>query len=94
MLLDWASISGNLMWAWSNGILHVPPHKVMITGHKVRLTWGLFLHAKLDHVIETLNENVDEVHPRLFKPFPFGEFYKFFRGRLAAVDSLDAFAGI
>ena len=82
------------MQAWSNGRLHVPPHKVTIRGHKVRLNCVMFFTAKPDQIIETPPEVVDEEHPLHFKPFQFGEFYRFFRARHSAEDSLDVFAGI
>lgn len=80
--------------ALSNARVHVPLHEVLISGEDVRLTCAFFLHPKPEVMVETPSEVVDEEHPLIFKPFNFGEFYKFFRGRLALEDSLDVFAGI
>lgn len=86
--------TGLLFKALSNARVHVPLHEVLITGDDVRLTCAFFLHPKPEVMVETPREAVDEEHPVGFKPFKFGEFYKFFRGRLALEDSLDVFAGV
>ncbi|KAD6794657.1 hypothetical protein E3N88_05553 [Mikania micrantha] len=47
-------------------------------GEKERFSIGLFSVPKWDKIIKAPEEMVDEEHPLLFKPFDYGEFFKFF----------------
>ncbi|KAK9268480.1 hypothetical protein L1049_000231 [Liquidambar formosana] len=58
---------GDLFYAWSNGRLHCPPHRAMISGNETRYTMGLFSFSKMS--TQAPEELVDEQHPLLFKPF-------------------------
>ncbi|KAB1218616.1 putative 2-oxoglutarate-dependent dioxygenase AOP1.2 [Morella rubra] len=61
---------------WTNGRLHSPLHRVMMTGNKARYTAGLFSIPKAGYRIEAPEELVDEEHPLLFKPFDHVQFLR------------------
>ncbi|XP_042502951.1 probable 2-oxoglutarate-dependent dioxygenase AOP1 [Macadamia integrifolia] len=58
---------GEAFMAWSNGRLHCPRHRVMISASESRYSIGLFSVGK--GIIQSPDELVDEEHPLLFKPF-------------------------
>lgn len=64
------------MQAWSNGRLHSPFHRVMMSGNEARYSAGLFSIPKGGSIIKAPEELVDEEHPLLFKPFDHVEFLK------------------
>ncbi|PIA65331.1 hypothetical protein AQUCO_00100659v1 [Aquilegia coerulea] len=68
---------GDSFLAWTNGRLHSPLHRVMMTGDKARYSTGLFSIPKDGYMVKAPEELVDEEHPLLFKPFDFVEFTKF-----------------
>ncbi|XP_057454236.1 probable 2-oxoglutarate-dependent dioxygenase AOP1 [Lotus japonicus] len=62
--------------AWSNGRLHSPFHRVMMTGNEARYSATLFSVPKGGCIIKAPEELVDEEHPLLYKPFDREEFLK------------------
>ncbi|XP_042018666.1 probable 2-oxoglutarate-dependent dioxygenase AOP1 [Salvia splendens] len=68
---------GTTFRAWTNGRLHDPTHKVVVSGDETRYMIGLFTVAKEGCVIKTPEELVDEDHPLLYKPFDYYKFNKF-----------------
>ncbi|KAB1218618.1 putative 2-oxoglutarate-dependent dioxygenase AOP1.2 [Morella rubra] len=69
---------GDSLLAWTNGRLHSPLHRVMMTGNKARYSAGLFSIPKAGYRIEAPEELVDEEHPLLFKPFDHVQFLAFY----------------
>lgn len=83
------------MQAWSNGRMYAPFHRAMFKGAKDRLACASFLMPKADEMVEAPPELVDGEHPRLFRPYAYGEFVRFSREAGATnEDILDMFAGI
>ncbi|OMP00176.1 Oxoglutarate/iron-dependent dioxygenase [Corchorus olitorius] len=81
---------GDSLYAWLNGRLHTPYHRVMMKGNKARYSFGLFSNPKGGYIIKAPEELVDEEHPLLFKPYDFEEFLRFFHSN-AALKSQSAF---
>ncbi|CAA0839116.1 2-oxoglutarate (2OG) and Fe(II)-dependent oxygenase superfamily protein [Striga hermonthica] len=69
---------GDSFHAWTNGRLHSPYHKVMMTGDENRYSIGLFSIPKSGYIIKAPDEMVDEDHPLLFKPFDHIKFLDFY----------------
>ncbi|XP_027907043.1 probable 2-oxoglutarate-dependent dioxygenase AOP1 [Vigna unguiculata] len=69
---------GDSLHAWSNGRLHSPFHRVMMSGNEARYSAGLFSIPKGGSIIKAPEELVDEEHPLLFKPFDHVEFLKYY----------------
>ncbi|KAI3455378.1 hypothetical protein Pfo_012041 [Paulownia fortunei] len=69
---------GDSFYAWTNGRLHSPYHRVMMTGDEARYSIGLFSIPKSGYIIKAPEEMVDEEHPLLFKPFDHVEFLDFY----------------
>ncbi|KAL8235347.1 hypothetical protein R6Q59_021447 [Mikania micrantha] len=69
---------GETFKVWTNRRLHAATHRVVMKGEKERFSIGLFSVPKWDKIIKAPEEMVDEEHPLLFKPFDYGEFFKFF----------------
>lgn len=69
---------GDSLHAWSNGRLHSPFHRVMMSGNEARYSVGLFSIPKGGSIIKAPEELVDEEHPLLFKPFDHVEFLKYY----------------
>ncbi|KAK6143564.1 hypothetical protein DH2020_023912 [Rehmannia glutinosa] len=59
---------GESFHAWTNGRLHAPYHRVMVTGDEARLSVGLFSVPKSGYIMKAPDEMVDEDHPILLKP--------------------------
>ncbi|KAK6125159.1 hypothetical protein DH2020_041100 [Rehmannia glutinosa] len=59
---------GEYFHAWTNGRLHAPYHRVMVTGDEARFSVGLFSIPKSGYIMKAPEEMVDEDHPLLFKP--------------------------
>ncbi|XP_057452851.1 probable 2-oxoglutarate-dependent dioxygenase AOP1 [Lotus japonicus] len=72
-------VIGEALHAWSNGRLHSPFHRVMMTGNEARYSTGLFSVPKGGYIIKTPEELVDEEHPLLFKGFDYAEFVKYYQ---------------
>ncbi|KAD6794581.1 hypothetical protein E3N88_05477 [Mikania micrantha] len=71
-------VAGETFNVWTNRRLHAATHRVVMKGEKERFSIGLFSVPKWDKIIKAPEEMVDEEHPLLFKPFDYGEFFKFF----------------
>ncbi|XP_030464479.1 probable 2-oxoglutarate-dependent dioxygenase AOP1 [Syzygium oleosum] len=69
---------GESLYAWVNGRLHSPHHRVMMSGNKARYSVGLFSIPKGGYIVKAPDELVDEEHPLLFKPFDHVEFLGFY----------------
>ncbi|KAF9612984.1 hypothetical protein IFM89_004788 [Coptis chinensis] len=69
---------GDSFLAWTNGRLHSPQHRVMMTGNEARYSTGLFSIPKAGYTVKAPEELVDEDHPLLFKPFDHVEFLSFY----------------
>ncbi|XP_010050516.1 probable 2-oxoglutarate-dependent dioxygenase AOP1.2 [Eucalyptus grandis] len=54
-------------YGWSNGRLHSPCHRVMMSEHEARYCIGVF--SSVHETIQCPDELVDDHHPLLFKPF-------------------------
>ncbi|KAM3374958.1 hypothetical protein P3S68_013672 [Capsicum galapagoense] len=70
-------IIGDSLHAWTNGRLHSPYHRVMMTGNEARYSVGLFSLPKAGYTIKAPEELVDDEHPLLFKPFDHLKFLAF-----------------
>lgn len=65
-------------------------------GNKTRYSTALFSVPKLETIIDSPEELVDEEHPRMFKPFDYKDFVHFFHteaGRKAQ-STLHAYAAL
>ncbi|XP_076916667.1 putative 2-oxoglutarate-dependent dioxygenase AOP1 [Bidens hawaiensis] len=71
-------MAGETFKVWTNRRLHAATHRVVMNGEKDRYSIGLFSVPKWDKIIKAPEELVDEEHPLFFKPFDYGEFFKFF----------------
>ncbi|PON89441.1 Isopenicillin N synthase [Trema orientale] len=69
---------GDSLYAWANGRLHSPYHRVMMTGNEARYSAGLFSIPKAGYIVKAPEELVDDDHPLLFKPFDHVEFLGFY----------------
>ncbi|KAK1416817.1 hypothetical protein QVD17_25934 [Tagetes erecta] len=69
---------GETFKVWTNKRLHAATHRVVMNGEKDRYSIGLFSVPKWDRIIKAPEELVDEEHPLFFKPFDYGEFFKYF----------------
>lgn len=85
----------NYLQAYTNGRLHAPNHKVLMSEKGERYTLGLFSDFKKGCILEAPEELVDEEHPKLFKPFEVSGFNTFHRenGHKYA-SSIQAYCGI
>ncbi|KAH7866729.1 hypothetical protein Vadar_024151 [Vaccinium darrowii] len=87
---------GDSFYAWTNGRLHSPYHRVMMKGNEARYSVGLFSIPKAGHIIKAPKELVDEEHPLLFKPFDHVEFLGFYytEAGLKAQSALNTYCGV
>ncbi|KAK4395281.1 putative 2-oxoglutarate-dependent dioxygenase AOP1.2 [Sesamum angolense] len=69
---------GESFFAWTNGRLHAPYHRVMMTGEEARYSIGLFSIPKSGYIIKAPEELVEDEHPLLFNPFDHVEFLDFY----------------
>ncbi|XP_030549999.1 deoxypodophyllotoxin synthase-like [Rhodamnia argentea] len=60
-------LTGESFYGWSNGRLHSPRHRVMMSGPEPRYSIGFF--SADQGTVQCPEELVDEQHPLLFKPF-------------------------
>lgn len=71
-----------ILHAWSNGRLHSPFHRVMMSGNEARYSTDLFSvskgASKGGSIIKAPEELVGEEHPFNFKPFDHFEFLKYY----------------
>ncbi|KAI3716302.1 hypothetical protein L6452_23540 [Arctium lappa] len=68
----------DIFYAWTNGRIHSPNHRVVMSGERDRYSISLVALPKAGYVIKAPEEVVDEQHPLLFKPFDASEFYQFY----------------
>lgn len=87
-------LTGDTLFAWTNGRVHTPIHRVMMTGNETRLSIGLFTVPKPEIVIKAPDELVTEEYPLLFKPFVQSEFMKFFRTSEDVKNALKVYCGV
>ncbi|KAI3716303.1 hypothetical protein L6452_23541 [Arctium lappa] len=89
---------GDFLYAWTNGRLHSPIHRVVTTStEKDRYSLTVISNPKGGYVVKAPEEVVDEQHPLLFKPFDAVEFYKFFgteEGHRAQAGALKTYCGV
>ncbi|XP_062016002.1 probable 2-oxoglutarate-dependent dioxygenase AOP1 [Rosa rugosa] len=87
---------GDSLYAWTNGRLHSPHHRVMMTGNEARYSTGLFSIPKAGYIIKAPEEVVDEEHPLLFKPFDHVEFLGFYYSEAGqrAQSALKTYCGV
>jgi len=83
-----------MLQAWTNGRVHAPIHRVMMTGNETRLSIGLFTVPKAGFIIKAPDELVTEDHPLLFKPFVQSEFMKFYRSSENIKNPLKVYCGV
>ncbi|KAJ8529001.1 hypothetical protein K7X08_035836 [Anisodus acutangulus] len=82
--------------AWTNGRVHSPNHRVIMSGSMERYSIGLFSTSKPGYIIEAPKELVDEEYPLLYKPFDNLDYIKFCARTEAgkkAENTLKAYAG-
>ncbi|XP_027191486.1 probable 2-oxoglutarate-dependent dioxygenase AOP1 isoform X2 [Cicer arietinum] len=72
------SLDSFVVLAWSNGRLHSPLHRVMMSGNEARYSIALGSIPKEECIIKAPDELVDDEHPLLFKPYVYDEFLKYF----------------
>ncbi|KAD4982900.1 hypothetical protein E3N88_19571 [Mikania micrantha] len=86
---------GEVFHAWSNGRLHAPYHRVMMTGNEARYSLGLFSVPKAGYITRVPDELVDQQHPLLFNPFDYDDFLNhLFTGKIGSnEDALGAYCG-
>lgn len=87
-----------LVWlqAWTNGRVHSPYHRVMMSGNEERYSVGLFSIPKAGYIVRSPQELVDEDHPLLYKPFDHAKFVEFYRTEAGykAESTLKAYCGL
>ncbi|XP_021906496.1 probable 2-oxoglutarate-dependent dioxygenase AOP1 [Carica papaya] len=69
---------GDSLYAWLNGRLYSPYHRVMMRGNEARYSAGLFSIPKEGYIIKAPEEMIDKEHPLLFKPFDHVQFLQFY----------------
>ncbi|CAJ2669478.1 unnamed protein product [Trifolium pratense] len=89
-------MSGDSLHAWSNGRLHSPLHRVMMSGNETRYCVALFTIPKDGCIIKAPEELVDKDHPLLYKPFDFAELlnYRYSEKGLRDKNILRAYCGV
>jgi isopenicillin N synthase-like dioxygenase len=75
---SFVAMIGDSFYAWLNGRVYSPYHRVMMSGNKARYSVGLFSIPKAGCIVKAPEEMVDEEHPLLFKPFDHVEFLAFY----------------
>ncbi|KAE8649036.1 probable 2-oxoglutarate-dependent dioxygenase AOP1 [Cucumis sativus] len=75
---SFVAMIGDSFHAWTNGRLHSPYHRVMMSGEEVRYSAGLFSIPKAGYIVKAPEELVDEQHPLLFNPFDHVQFLQFY----------------
>ncbi|XP_027181855.1 probable 2-oxoglutarate-dependent dioxygenase AOP1 [Coffea eugenioides] len=85
---------GESFHAWTNGRLHPPNHRVMMTGNEARYSVGLFSFPKDGYMVKAPRELVDETHPLLFQPFNCPEYLAYiYKGGKKVYSSFKTYCG-
>jgi len=66
--------TGDCFKAWSNARIHSGIHRVIVSNKSPRVSLPYFFFFQDDDVIEAPPEFVDDEHPRLYKPFKYGDY--------------------
>ncbi|WJX75651.1 hypothetical protein P8452_59162 [Trifolium repens] len=87
---------GDSFHAWSNGRLHSPFHRVMMSGYEAKYTIASTSIPNEGYIIKSPEELVDEEHPLLFKPFDYSEYIDYRITEKAQIDKfqLRSFCGV
>ncbi|CAI0446959.1 unnamed protein product [Linum tenue] len=87
---------GDSLYAWLNGRVHSPVHRVTMSRSETRYSLGLFVVPKAGYVVKAPDEMVDEQHPLLFKPYDFVEFFMFYgtEAGLKSANALREYCGV
>ncbi|XP_051147851.1 probable 2-oxoglutarate-dependent dioxygenase AOP1 [Andrographis paniculata] len=87
---------GESLRAWTNGRLHAPHHRVMMTGDEARYSIGLFSVPKKGYIIKAPEEMIDDEHPLLFKPYDHVKFLEFYytKAGQASPNALKDYCGV
>ncbi|XP_057438009.1 probable 2-oxoglutarate-dependent dioxygenase AOP1 [Lotus japonicus] len=91
---SFVAFSGDAFYAWTNGRVHSPHHRVMMTGNETRFSVGLFTVPKPGHMIKAPEELVTEEHPLLFKPYVHSEFMRFLQSSEGEKQALKVYSGV
>ncbi|XP_019443022.1 PREDICTED: probable 2-oxoglutarate-dependent dioxygenase AOP1 [Lupinus angustifolius] len=93
---SFVAMIGDSLHAWSNGRLHSPFHRVMMSGNEARYCIGLFSIPKEGYIIKAPMEMVDEEHPQLFKPYDHFDFLNYYYTKEGQADqfALTTFCGV
>ncbi|XP_059664661.1 probable 2-oxoglutarate-dependent dioxygenase AOP1 [Cornus florida] len=90
-------MAGDSFHALTNGHVHAPVHRVVMTENETRYSVGLFSSPKEGHIVKVPDELVNEEHPLRFKPFEYMEYLKFFateKGQKSHECGIKVFCGI
>ncbi|KAM7256317.1 hypothetical protein ACFE04_012058 [Oxalis oulophora] len=93
---SFVAMIGDSFYAWLNGRVYSPYHRVMMTGNEARYSVGLFSIPKAGYIVNAPEEMVDEDHPLLFKPFDHVEFLAFYYTKegQSVPSALTAYCGV
>ncbi|XP_057460775.1 probable 2-oxoglutarate-dependent dioxygenase AOP1 [Actinidia eriantha] len=86
-------IVGDALEAWTNGRLHPPKHRVVMSGNKVRYSCGFFAIPKDGVTIEAPPELVDNDYPLRYRPFVYSEYLAKHIANVS-FDALKIYAGV
>ncbi|MEM6986625.1 MAG: 2OG-Fe(II) oxygenase family protein [Pseudomonadota bacterium] len=67
---------GDMLHAWSNGLLRSTPHRVINRSGKARYSCPFFYDPNVNATINPLPSTVSEDRPARFEPIVFGEFLR------------------
>ncbi|GFZ05484.1 hypothetical protein Acr_17g0010560 [Actinidia rufa] len=79
--------------AWTNGRLHPPKHRVVMSGDKERYSCGFFAIPKDGVTIEAPPELVDNDYPLRYRPFVYSEYLAKHIANVS-FDALKIYAGV
>ncbi|GKA17953.1 probable 2-oxoglutarate-dependent dioxygenase AOP1 [Tanacetum coccineum] len=77
-------MAGDVCTAWSNGRIEAPSHRVMMEGHKDRISLVTSSFIRPDLKVEVPQGLVNENHPLKFKPF---DHYKYIEYHNSTTDA-------
>lgn len=70
-------IMGQAFWAWSNGRIEPPWHRVVTADDKTRYSTLFVVIPRDGYVVQAPDELVDDEHPLQFRPYDYVEYLKF-----------------